>query len=64
MSFHCNERPGVSVVVTLVEPLASLFLALDEAPHFVGLNVLYWHVSNDLLQERLAVLANDQNQVT
>ena len=40
----------------------ALLFASDEAPHFVTLNVLHWHVANLGLQEPFALLTDEDKQ--
>src|SRR5213596_1744998 len=59
---HRRERVAVAAFLPVAEPLASLFLAGDEPPDLIALNVAHGNPVNDSLHEWLALRTDPHEQ--
>src|SRR5437016_568403 len=60
VSLDSDEAVGIPAL--RVASSIALFLALDEAPHLITLNIRHRHVANPGLQESLALLTDENKQ--
>src|SRR5437870_7173368 len=62
LAVSLDSDKAVSIPAFRVIVFLALLFASDEAPHFVTLNVLHWHVANLGLQEPFALLTDEDKQ--
>ncbi len=61
VALDCDEAIGVSAL--RVARVIAFFLASDESPHFVALNVRHRHIADLGLQEPLAAVSSQQKNL-